>query len=365
MSIGNNIFEFRRQKKLTQAQLAEKLCVTEQSVSKWENDICAPDVSLFPALAKLFGVSIDRIFGFHLDTYDKEVDVILKEAEEGEDINKTIEILDGGLHRYPNSDKLKAALAWYYSMLNRMAADEAERKMAVDKAVMLCGEIIGTSTDNARIDEAYILLQRIYTELGEYEKALDAVGRLSHEKYHMRITGISSVLAGKKDVSAQLKYTEKSLFLCWLTMVQLLKNLTSSLFQTAGDCNRALEYHALHRRLLELFDNGNTNFYTAHKLWESDEAAMIYMKLGEKEKCIDELKRFIDLCADACATANMEDHKIAHRCRYFSDIEDEELYEEYMSSIDSKLILSIFSKYAEFLSGEPAFCEIQKEAASL
>ncbi len=89
MSIGKNIFEFRRQKKLTQAQLAEKLGVTEQSVSKWENDICAPDVSLFPALAKLFGVSIDSIFGFHLDTYDKEVDIILKEAEGGADIYNT------------------------------------------------------------------------------------------------------------------------------------------------------------------------------------------------------------------------------------------------------------------------------------
>lgn len=85
MGIGKNIYEFRRQKKLTQSQLAEKLGVTEQSVSKWENDICAPDVSLFPALAKLFGVSIDRIFGFHLDTYDKDVNVIIKEAEEKTD----------------------------------------------------------------------------------------------------------------------------------------------------------------------------------------------------------------------------------------------------------------------------------------
>lgn len=72
MSIGKNIYELRKEKKLTQGQLAEKLGISEQAVSKWENDICAPDVSLFPSIAKLFGVSIDRIYGFHLDSYDDE-----------------------------------------------------------------------------------------------------------------------------------------------------------------------------------------------------------------------------------------------------------------------------------------------------
>ena len=44
MSIGTNISELRRSRGLTQQQLAEKLGVSGQSVSKWENDVCAPDV---------------------------------------------------------------------------------------------------------------------------------------------------------------------------------------------------------------------------------------------------------------------------------------------------------------------------------
>jgi len=38
MSIGTNIYNLRKEKKLTQAQLAEKLGVSEQAVSKWENE---------------------------------------------------------------------------------------------------------------------------------------------------------------------------------------------------------------------------------------------------------------------------------------------------------------------------------------
>ena len=65
MNIGTNIYTLRKEKKITQAQLAEKLSVSEQAISKWENDQCAPDVSLFPIIADFFGVSIDRLFGYH------------------------------------------------------------------------------------------------------------------------------------------------------------------------------------------------------------------------------------------------------------------------------------------------------------
>ena len=68
MTIGQNICHLRKSANMTQAKLAEKLGVTEQSVSKWENDVCNPDVSIIPVIAKLFNISIDRIFGFHLDS---------------------------------------------------------------------------------------------------------------------------------------------------------------------------------------------------------------------------------------------------------------------------------------------------------
>ena len=42
MNIGRNIYTLRKEKQITQAQLAEKLGVSDQAVSKWENDLCAP-----------------------------------------------------------------------------------------------------------------------------------------------------------------------------------------------------------------------------------------------------------------------------------------------------------------------------------
>lgn len=60
-SIGKTIAELRKAKGWTQIELAEKLQVSDKAVSKWEKDSGAPSVEFFPALADLFGVSIDYL----------------------------------------------------------------------------------------------------------------------------------------------------------------------------------------------------------------------------------------------------------------------------------------------------------------
>jgi transcriptional regulator with XRE-family HTH domain len=61
--IAKNITELRKKSEHTQEQLAEKLGVTFQAVSKWENNQSCPDIMLLPKLAYIFGVSIDTLFG--------------------------------------------------------------------------------------------------------------------------------------------------------------------------------------------------------------------------------------------------------------------------------------------------------------
>lgn len=60
-TIGNIIAKLRRKNGLTQLALAERLGVSDKAVSKWENGQGYPDVTLFPVLADVFGVSIDYL----------------------------------------------------------------------------------------------------------------------------------------------------------------------------------------------------------------------------------------------------------------------------------------------------------------
>ena len=60
--LAQNIYKYRKQNELTQDELAQKLGVTFQAISKWENARSAPDITFLPLLADIFGCSIDDLF---------------------------------------------------------------------------------------------------------------------------------------------------------------------------------------------------------------------------------------------------------------------------------------------------------------
>ena len=76
-TMGKRIAQLRRNKGFTQEQLAEKVGVSAQAVSKWENDISSPDISIIPSLAATLGVTTDELLG----TKPIEPHVVIVEAE--------------------------------------------------------------------------------------------------------------------------------------------------------------------------------------------------------------------------------------------------------------------------------------------
>ena len=87
-TLGRRIARLRLTKAATQERLARELSVSPQAVSKWENDINYPDISLLPQLAQFLGVSIDELLRGASTQERKELDVstsITKEADESPD----------------------------------------------------------------------------------------------------------------------------------------------------------------------------------------------------------------------------------------------------------------------------------------
>ena len=76
IKINEQIAFLRKQKGLTQEELANALGVTNQAVSKWESAQCCPDIQLLPDIAKLFDVSVDELIGYK--TSDGLGDICLK-----------------------------------------------------------------------------------------------------------------------------------------------------------------------------------------------------------------------------------------------------------------------------------------------
>ena len=62
-NLNERIAYYRKERGLTQEELAEKCSVTPQAVSKWENGLTAPDISLLPRLGEVFGCTTDELLG--------------------------------------------------------------------------------------------------------------------------------------------------------------------------------------------------------------------------------------------------------------------------------------------------------------
>ena len=67
MLIGDKIRLLRKNKNITQTQLADALSVSSQSISKWENHLSVPDITVLPVIARYFGITMDELFGYRLD----------------------------------------------------------------------------------------------------------------------------------------------------------------------------------------------------------------------------------------------------------------------------------------------------------
>ncbi len=366
MSIGKNIYELRKAKKWTQGQLAEKLGVSEQAVSKWENNVCAPDVSMFPLLARLFGVSIDRIYGFYLTDSEEEVTKILEDADASMDTYREIAILTEGLKRFPNSARLKNYLAFSYSMVHRIAETDEEKTSALKKALALCEEVISTSGDEKQIDNALITLSRIYIDTGDFPSASEAIQKMSAENYYGRIAYTAAILSRKHDIEKQLTFVEESMFSCWLAMCHIVDGLVHSLADNEKNFDRALEFQKLQLKLLELFDDGLKSelrsegqvFYATSKMFLYEKCAEIHRNLGNKTECLDALQNFFGIADAVRAVATSKDFHLSQRNTYFAEATKEDIQEEYMSEVFPERVLK---KYEVFLGNEPRFHAFKEE----
>ena len=75
--IGGKIRQLRLERSMTQEQLAQRLNLSAQAVSKWENGVTLPDIQLLPELSTIFGITIDELFSVSDDTrFDRIEDAL-------------------------------------------------------------------------------------------------------------------------------------------------------------------------------------------------------------------------------------------------------------------------------------------------
>ena len=103
MTFGERIYKFRKELNLTQNEVAEKLFVTYQAISHWENGNTKPDIDMLPKLAEVFNKSIDEFFyddvKSRFKVKDYEEDKLYVVVAKGKDLIKVVD--------YDNNEDVK------------------------------------------------------------------------------------------------------------------------------------------------------------------------------------------------------------------------------------------------------------------
>lgn len=168
MSIGTTIKKLRRDKNITQEQLAEMLGISTNAVSQWECGKTAPDISHLPILANIFEVSADVLLEIDIANSKKQTEIKEFTAKYAElhSQGKTQERLNlcrAIQKKYPNDETVR-----YYLMrvLQNGYSDES-----FDEIVMLGEQLLNSSNMQYRMGTIQALCY-IHLHHGDREKAL-------------------------------------------------------------------------------------------------------------------------------------------------------------------------------------------------
>ena len=97
MGLGNHLFHARKKKGLSQEEVAEKLGISRQTVSKWETDETLPDICQSKRLAVLYGLSLDELVEFDIDI--KEIQEVIDRTSE--EVSDKIDWTKAWSRKYP------------------------------------------------------------------------------------------------------------------------------------------------------------------------------------------------------------------------------------------------------------------------
>ncbi len=196
LAIGEKIRKLRRDKNLTQEEVAQHLGVSFQSVSKWERGDGYPDITLLPALSRYFGVSTDELLGVNEWEERQRYEEINRAWEENRRAGlhaENVVLIKEALKYFPNDALLLVQLA---ASLQRMEGTEEERKAYLRESIAVEEQILKYCEDSEVRGATMFNICHSYWKLGEKEKAIAQARKLPN-LYKARENALAYFLEGE------------------------------------------------------------------------------------------------------------------------------------------------------------------------
>ena len=194
--IGETIKRLRRERDLTQEEMAAHLGVSFQSISKWERGDGYPDITMLPALANYFGISVDELLGTSALEKRRQYDEINQtwaENNRQKRNRENVALMRRSLKRFPNDALLLVQLS---TSLEKLDGTEAEKHKYLLESIAVQEQILRGEDSEVR-GATMCNICHAYWRAGERDKALEQAKKLPN-LYKARENALVYFLEGEE-----------------------------------------------------------------------------------------------------------------------------------------------------------------------
>ena len=293
IKIGKKIRLLRKNNDVTQDKLAAYLGVTPQAVSRWESEICYPDIETLPQIADFFGVGMDELLCYDSIQKESKIKEYLANAEvliENEKLGECLALLREAYAEIPSSYEIQLELA---KVLSALSAEGKPRKNDLMEAVSLCNHILDYCTDDELRDETKKTLCDIYShQLGNDKLALDIAEKLHSMDYSKEIVKATILTGEIAFKQAQVNIMEFADNMWWhmynIACVPDISEDRYSIDEKIAIMTKAID-------LLAVVFDGDYLYYNDRIANSYRQLAMLYLVKGEREaavECVEKMAKY-------------------------------------------------------------------------
>ncbi|KGP75021.1 DNA-binding protein [Desulfosporosinus sp. Tol-M] len=293
INIAKMLVTKRKEKGITQDEIAAYIGVSKASVSKWETGQSYPDITFLPQLAAYFNISIDELMGY--------APQMIKE-----DIKKLYHRLSSEFATRPFDDVLgecRRIIKKYYSCFpllmqmavllvnHHMLADEKKRQEEIlHEVVELCQRIKTEGDDVWLAKEATSFEAVCYLMLQQPQEVLDLLG----ESIRPLLTDYEIVVQAYQMLGNPAKAKEVTQISMYQHLIALIGATPVYLLLNADNSNKVEEILQRTLSVAETYDLERLHSNIMAQIYFT--AAQVYSLQGNAEKALDMLRKYADIC---------------------------------------------------------------------
>ena len=357
LKIGEVIKTLRRNKNITQEQLANFIGISKPAVSKWESSTSYPDITVLPILANYFEVTIDELLNYKVELSEEETLKIIKECEtllSNNQIEKAIELCEKIMRNYPSNYKLKLKFISVYTLAYISSTDNDEKEKVMNKSIEILEDVVNNTKDIETKEIALGQLSSQYLIINELDKAEETIKKIYKPSLNPNVMlPIIYMQQGKVEDAKKLMQENLSnalgeAFSSCMTLAMAYSNCKDDATKEETDFDKAFKYCDLSLEIISKVYEGNIN----HSIYFN--FAHLCIKKGDLNKSLE----YLDKMMMHIRERNINEFKPINKIWCFDKLDDSEK----SIQIDSyKNIIEALKEDFKALEGNKNFEDIIKE----